>query len=232
MPRKPRMYLAGIPAHIVQRGNNRDACFFCDDDYLYYLEVLGQGLRRYHVELHAYCLMTNHVHMLMTPDDESGISRVMQHIGRMYVQYINRTYRRSGTLWEGRHKASLVDAETYLLKCYRYIEMNPVAASMVNTPEQYRWSSYGRHAWGKASTLITDHSLYDQLGSDPDNKQFAYRELFKTQIPEEDLHTIRKSLKYNFPLGNERFKEQIELALGRAVGQSCRGRPSNGIASG
>jgi putative transposase len=93
------MYLAGIPAHVVQRGNNRDACFFCDEDYQFYLEVLGQGLRRYHVSLHAYCLMTNHVHLLMTPDDESGISHVMQHIGRLYVQYINRTYRRSGTLY-------------------------------------------------------------------------------------------------------------------------------------
>jgi putative transposase len=148
MPRKPRMYLPSIPAHIVQRGNNRDACFFSDDDYLYYLEVLGQGLRRYGVKLHAYCLMTNHVHLLMTPKDNVGISRVMQHLGRLYVLYINRTYRRSGTLWEGRHKASLVNAEEYLLTCYRYIELNPVAAGMVNTPEQYRWSSYRWHAWG------------------------------------------------------------------------------------
>ncbi len=104
MPRKPRMYLPGVPAHIVQRGNNRDACFFSDDDYLYYLEVLGQGLRRYGVNLHAYCLMTNHVHLLMTPKDKVGISRVMQHLGRLYVLYINRTYRRSGTLWEGRQR--------------------------------------------------------------------------------------------------------------------------------
>ena len=115
MPRKPRMYLAGITAHIVQRSNNRDACFFSDDDYLFYLDVLGQGLRRYHVKLHAYCLMTNHVHLLMTPEYEFGISHVMQHIGRRYVQYINKTYRRSGTLWEGRHKESLIDADNYLL---------------------------------------------------------------------------------------------------------------------
>jgi len=225
MPRKPRMYLAEIPAHIVQRGNNRDACFFSDDDYLFYLDVLGQGLRRYKVKLHAYCLMTNHVHLLMTPEDESGISRVMQHIGRRYVQYINKTYRRSGTLWEGRHKASLVDADNYLLMCYRYIEMNPVAASMVKTPEQYRWSSYQYHAWGKPNDIIRDHFLYEELGSASDIKQHAYRELFKTQIPDVDLHIIKKSMKYNYPLGGQRFKEQVECALGRTVGQNQRGRP-------
>ena len=225
MPLKPRMYLAGIPAHVVQRGNNRDACFFCDEDYQFYLEVLGQGLRRYRVCLHAYCLMTNHVHLLFTPGDESGISHVMQHIGRLYVQYINRTYRRSGTLWEGRHKASLVNADEYLLKCYRYIEMNPVAAGMMATPEQYRWSSYNWHAWGKANPLVRDHTLYDELGATADIRQYAYRELFKSQIPDEDLHAIKKSLDYNYPLGNERFKSQIEIALGRAVGQRHRGRP-------
>ena len=225
MPRKPRMYLPDIPAHVVQRGNNRDACFFCDDDYQYYLEVLGQGLRRYDVHLHAYCLMTNHVHLLMTPEDEDGISRVMQHIGRLYVQYVNKTYRRSGTLWEGRHKASLVDADNYLLKCYRYIEMNPVNAGMVSTPDAYRWSSYRHHAWGKANSLVNDHVLYKELANSPESRQYLYRELFKTQIPESDIHVINESLSFNYPLGNERFRAQIEEALGRAVGQRQRGRP-------
>lgn len=225
MPRKPRMYLAGIPAHVVQRGNNRDACFFCDEDYQFYLEVLGQGLRRYHVDLHAYCLMTNHVHFLMTPDDESGISRVMQHIGRLYVSYINRTYHRSGTLWEGRHKSSLINADEYLLKCYRYIEMNPVADGLVTTPEQYQWSSYGWHAFGKVNPLISDHTLYDALGRTADDRHDTYRELFKTQILDADIHAIKNNLSYNYPLGNKRFKDQIEMALGRAVGQRQRGRP-------
>jgi putative transposase len=149
MPRKPRMYLPGVPAHVVQRGNNRAACFFTDDDYQFYLECLGQGLRRYRVELHAYVLMTNHVHLLLTPEDADGISRLMQHLARLYVLYINKTYGRSGTLWEGRHKASLVQADRYLLTCYRYIELNPVAAGMARCPEQYRWSSYGWHALGR-----------------------------------------------------------------------------------
>ena len=226
MPRKPRLYLPGIPAHVVQRGNNRDACFFADDDYQYYLEVLGQGCRRYYVELHAYCLMTNHVHLLLTQQHaDRGISQVLQHVGRLYVAYINKTYRRSGTLWEGRHKASLVDADTYLLTCYRYIELNPVTANMVTTPEQYPWSSYRYHAWGQPNPLITDHFLYRSLDANPQVRQHTYRELFKYQIPETDIHEIRKSIDYNFPLGNDRFREQIENALGKTVGQSKRGRP-------
>jgi putative transposase len=225
MPRKPRMYLSGVPAHVVQRGNNREACFFSDDDYQYYLEVLRQGLHRYDVKLHAYCLMTNHVHLLMTPKDDVGISRVMQHLGRMYVLYINRTYRRTGTLWEGRHKASLVNAEAYLLSCYRYIEMNPVAAGMVPTPEQYRWSSYRWHAWGKKNVLISDHPLYQGLGESNEVRQHSYRELFKYQIPDEEIHEIRECLNYNYPLGDDRFKQQIEKALGREVGHNQRGRP-------
>lgn len=149
MPRKPRMYLPGVPAHVVQRGNNREACFFQDEDYQFYLAVLGDALKRYRVQLHAYVLMTNHVHLLMTPTDESGISRVMQHLGRLYVLYVNRTYRRSGTLWEGRHKSSLINATEYLLTCYRYIELNPVRAGMVAVPEEYRWSSCRWHGWGR-----------------------------------------------------------------------------------
>jgi putative transposase len=226
MARKPRMYLPDVPAHIVQRGNNRNACFFSDDDYLYYLEVLGQGLRRYGVKLHAYCLMTNHVHLLMTPMDKVGISRVMQHLGRLYVLYINRTYRRSGTLWEGRHKASLVNSEEYLLTCYRYIDLNPVAAGMVNTPEQYHWSSYRWHAWGSKNKFIHDHALYQKLGPTIKDRQCAYRDLLKLQIPDEDIHKIKKCLDYNYPLGNDRFKQEIETALGRAVGHNQRGRPN------
>lgn len=226
MPRKPRMYLPGIPAHVVQRGNNRDSCFFADEDYQFYLEVLSEGCRRYDVQLHAYCLMTNHVHLLMSQTQESrGISNVMQHIGRLYVAYINKTYRRSGTLWEGRYKASLVDADRYLLTCMRYIELNPVAANMVASPDQYRWSSYRHHAWGEVKKPISDHVLYLQLGAEESARQQAYRELFKYQIPEVNLHEIREALSYNYPLGNDRFREQVEKALGRQLGYKERGRP-------
>jgi len=138
MPRKPRMFIPGVPCHVIQRGNNRDVCFYCDDDYLFYLECLKSACKRYHVSVHAYILMTNHVHLLMQPEDEVGITRVMQSIGRRYVQYINRAYRRSGTLWEGRFKASIINAEEYLLACYRYIELNPVRANMVTHPANYQ----------------------------------------------------------------------------------------------
>lgn len=225
MPRKTRMYLPGIPAHVVQRGHNRNACFFSDDDHLFYLECLGQGLRRCGVQLHAYVLMTNHVHLLMTPAETFSISRLMQHIGRLYVLYVNKRYRRSGALFEGRHKASLVAADDYLLSCYRYIEMNPVAAGMVHSPEQYRWSSYHHHAWGKMNRLNRDHELYLALEREPAARQHAYRELFKNQLPETKLHNIRECLAYNYALGTERFRQEIELALDRQIGERKRGRP-------
>lgn len=213
----------------MQRGHNRNACFFADEDYQFYLECLAQGLRRYGVQLHAYVLMTNHVHLLMTPDEEASISRLMQHIGRLYVLYVNKRYRRSGALFEGRHKASLVAADDYLLTCYRYIELNPVAANMVRSPDQYRWSSYLHHAWGKTDSLIQDHDLYLALDREPVARQYAYRELFKHQLPEEKLDDIRECLAYNYPLGNERFREAIETALGRRVGERKRGRPARSV---
>nr|WP_286945332.1 transposase [Pseudomonas sp. UBA6718] len=225
MPRKQRMYLPGVPAHVVQRGNNRDACFFQDEDYQFYLAVLADALRRYRVHLHAYVLMTNHVHLLMTPSDESGISRVMQHLGRMYVLYVNRTYRRSGTLWEGRHKASLINAAEYLLACYRYIELNPVRAGMVTAPEAYRWSSYSWHAWGKADPLIGDHVLYQALGANQSDRQCAYRALFVGHLEPDAIHAMREASVHNYPLGNDRFRESIALQLGRSVGYQSSGRP-------
>ena len=226
MPRKSRMYLPGIPAHVMQRGNNRDACFFADEDYRYYLNALAQGCQRYDVHLHAYCLMTNHVHLLMTQERSNiGISQVMQHVGRIYVAYVNKTYRRSGTLWEGRHKASLVDADNYLLTCYRYIELNPVVANMVITPDQYRWSSYRYHAWGETNVLIKDHLLFYALDKNVQTRQKKYRELFRHQIPEVGIHQIRQSLAYNYPLGDDHFQKQVERALGRRIGFKERERP-------
>ena len=224
MPRKPRTYLPGIPSHVVQRGNNRAATFFAETDYQFYLECLDDALRRYRVALHAYVLMTNHVHLLMTPTTTDGVSRVMQSVGRRYVQYINLTYRRTGTLWEGRHKASLVNAEDYLLKCYRYIELNPVAANMVNAPGDYRWSSYVHHALGQTSPLIEEHELYLALGATAAARQYAYRELFRTALDAKDIHAIRTSTQYGTPLGNRRFSTEIEVALGRRLGRTRRGR--------
>ncbi len=219
------MYLPGVPAHVVQRGHNRDACFFAEEDFRFYRQVLAEGLKRYGAELHAYCLMTNHVHLLLTPKHEDSISRLMQHVGRQYVQYINKTYRRSGTLWEGRHKGSLVDAENYLLSCYRYIELNPVTACMVDQPEQYPWSSFRRNALGESNELVTEHPLFRALGRDEGDRRQAYRELFRFGLPQELRNNIADCSSASQLLGSGRFKEQVEAALGRKLGQVSRGRP-------
>lgn len=226
MPRKPRMYLPGVPCHIIQRGNNRDACFYAEQDYQFYLECLGDACVRHRVAVHAYVLMTNHVHLLLTPDTLEGISQVMQSLGRRYVQYVNYEYRRSGTLWEGQQKASLVDVDNYLLTCYRYIELNPVQANMVSHPGEYPWSSYSTNAQGEESSLINPHSVYMSLGYDSLAQQHAYRCLLESHLDVQDIHQIETEAQFSMPLGNDRFKEQIESALGRAIGHSKHGRPS------
>ncbi|BES70084.1 transposase [Marinobacter nanhaiticus D15-8W] len=219
------MYLPGIPVHVVQRGHNRDACFFADEDYHYYQFLLGEGLKRYGVELHAYCLMTNHVHLLLTPETSVSISRLMQHVSSVYVRYVNRTYRRSGTLWEGRHRGSLIDAENYLLSCYRYIELNPVTADRVTHPEEYRWSSFRVNALGEHNPLVSPHPIYSGLSDDPVVRRKAYRELFRFSLPLEERRAIAECLSAGQVLGKNRFKEQVESALGRKLGQVRVGRP-------
>jgi len=225
MPRRARLKIAGVPQHIIQRGNNRAVCFFADDDYRYYLESLAEGAHRYGCALHAYVLMTNHVHLLVTPDTEEGISKTMRHLGSRYVQYINYVYRRSGTLWEGRFKSNLIDSERYLLTCYRYIELNPVRAGIVGHPGDYPWSSYGTHALGRKDELLRDHPLYAALGATTEARQAAYRDLFRYQTDSETLKAIRESVNSGMVLGRERFKDEIEAALGRRVRPSERGRP-------
>jgi putative transposase len=164
MPRKPRFFLPGIPAHIVQRGHSREPVFFEAGDYQAYLGWLKEAAVRYGCDIHAYVLMTNHVHLLATPAKKDSISRMMQYIGRRYVPYINHTYGTSGSIWEGRFKASLISDEQYLLTCMRYIELNPVRANMVASPAQYRWSSYRYNAQGREDVLVAEHPLYSQLG--------------------------------------------------------------------
>jgi putative transposase len=236
MPRRPRINLAGHPQHVVQRGHNREACFFADEDYLFYLHWLREGAKKYACDIHAYALMTNHVHLLVTAHRPDAISRLMQSLGRRYAQYANRVYKRSGSVWEGRFKSSLIQAEEYLLTCYRYIELNPVRADMVRDPGEYRWSSYRWHGLGAGNELITDHPLYMALGLDETERRAAYRALFRAHLDEEALDEIRKASNRSLPLGSERFKEQVEAALGRRVGLRPRGRrevePSNAVQPG
>lgn len=226
MPRKPRFYVPGLPVHVVQRGNNRNQIFFKDADYMAYLDWLKEAAERYPCDIHAYVLMSNHVHILTTPKDQDAISRMMQYVGRRYVPYINHAHGRSGTLWEGRYKASLVQDDTYLLTCMRYIELNPVRANMVKTASAYRWSSYACNASGRKNELITPHKTYLALGKDDVSRRNAYKGLFRHLVEEETVKDIRAAWQTGTPLGNNRFKDKVEKTLKMKVGYAKRGRPS------
>ena len=225
MPRKPRFFLPGVPVHIVQRGHSRELVFFEDGDYSAYLGWLGEGAERYECEIHAYVLMTNHVHILATPRTQDGITRMMQYTGRRYVPYINRTYGTSGSIWEGRYKASLIEDEHYLLTCMRYIELNPIRANMVKSPAYYRWSSYRGNAQAKDDPLVTSHEIYLALGRTRAARADAYRGLFSTQLDAGALTDIRDAWQSGTPLGQDRFKEKVERKLKCKVGYARRGRP-------
>jgi putative transposase len=225
MPRKPRFYVPGMPAHIVQRGNNRQACFFDDNDYLTYLDWLRESADKAGCQIHGYVLMTNHVHLLVTPARAQSIGQMLQSLGRRYVQYVNHTYGRTGTLWEGRHKGSVVDADSYLLSCYRYIELNPVRAGMVTSPSDYRWSSYHANGLGADDKAITPHPLYLALADSGEARREAYRELFRAHLDPEVIQHISSATETGTPLGNDRFREQIAAVLNQKVGYAKRGRP-------
>lgn len=225
MPRSARIKHSGAPQHVIQRGNNRTACFFADEDYRTYLGSLLDGATRYGCDIHAYVLMTNHVHLLVTPETDESLSLMMRYLGSRYVQYVNHTYRRSGTLWEGRYKSSLIDSEGYLLTCCRYIELNPVRAGMVEGASGYKWSSYGAHALGQANQLIRHHPCYLALGATDEARRAAYQNLFHNQVDDASLKAIREAVNSGTVLGSERFKDEIEAVLARSVRLGMPGRP-------
>jgi putative transposase len=225
MPRKPRFHLPGVPVHAIQRGHNSSAVFFADLDYLEYLRCLKRAADRCGCAVHAYVLMTNHVHLLLTPEDAGATGRLFQDLGRHYVRHINQTYRRRGGLWEGRYKASIIESQTYLLACMRYIEMNPVRAAIVDHPAKYRWSSYIANAHGTSNAILTATTDYLALGAAPDERQYAYRGLFEAGVDLDELALFRGAVQTGTPLGIEKFKAEIEFALGRRVGFAQRGRP-------
>ena len=220
-----RLILPHVPLHIIQRGNNRQACFFDRQDYRTYLGWLHEYANTFDCQVHAYVLMTNHVHLLLSADAPEAAGVLMKALGQRYVQFVNRTYRRSGTLWEGRFRSCLAQDETYLLACQRYIELNPVRAGMVNHPAEYRWSSYRANAQGEIDPLVRPHERYRSLAASPSERQSAYRELFRHQLDPEMVDQIRKATNGNFALGNERFAEQIAAALARRVTPGKGGRP-------
>ena len=225
MARLTRLSPANIPQHIIQRGNNRQVCFANEQDYEAYISWLKGYAKKYQVEVHAWVLMTNHVHLLCTPKQENAISQMMQSLGRSYVRYFNNAYQRTGTLWEGRFKACLVEEEAYLLRLYQYIELNPVRAGMVVQPADYYWSSYQINALGKASALCTPHSLYLSLGNKTADRQLNYQDLFNNCLTEGHLEQIRRTINKGIVLGNERFCEEVAALTGRRIATGKCGRP-------
>ena len=225
MARLPRVSPIGVPQHIIQRGNNHQVCFASEQDFAAYINWIKEYALKFEVEIHAWVLMTNHVHLLCTPRIEKGISAMMQGLGRHYVRYFNYSYKRTGTLWEGRYKSCLVEAEIYLLELYRYIELNPVRAGMVGDPSQYPWSSYRINALGKKSDFCTPHGLYLSLAKDDLERQKAYRALFKHQIDGKLIEDIRQSVNKGMAVGSDSFKQQIESLTGRQMTERKRGRP-------
>ncbi len=218
MARLPRFVILGQPQHIIQRGNNRQDIFCAEEDYCFYLEKLIEAAKKHQCDIHAYVLMTNHVHLLVTPHTENGIGKMMQMLGRYYVQYFNHRYHRTGTLWEGRYKATLIDSEHYLLTCMRYIELNPVRAQdMVDHPAEYPWSSYAYNALGKEDKLVTMQLEYRRLGRKDQDRQSAYRQLFRTRIPEMTLEALREATNKAWVMGSERFKARISTKMDRPM---------------
>lgn len=210
---------------MIQRGNNRNITFVTDEDYRFYLNCLSEAAQKHQVDIHAYVLMTNHVHLLATPHQADGIGKMMQSIGRRYVQYFNFIYKRTGTLWEGRYKSTLIDSESYLMTCTCYIELNPVRAGMLDDPAKYAWSSCKHHMGQKVDAILTDHPLYLALGTTEDGRWQAFGELLQVQIDPLTLAVIRESTNKAWILGPEKLKEEIAQLTDRRLQPLPKGRP-------
>ena len=228
MARLPRYVLPGQPQHIIQRGNNRQVIFTSDADFQFFRDAMVTAAEHHGLAIHAYVWMGNHIHLLATPEYEQSISRVFQSVGRKYVQYFNRTYQRTGTLWEGRYRATVVDSEQYLLTVMRYIELNPVRAGLTAHPRDYPWSSYARNAQaatGANSDWITPHPQYLRIARSAAARLSGYRALFKAAIGKSDLAQIRDCTHKGWALGGDKFKADIEMRAQRQASSKGVGRP-------
>ena len=225
MSRRHRLFLPSMPQHVVKRGNNRAPCFQSADDYRHFLRWLGEAAVRSECLVHSYVLMTNHVHLLVTGMGEDSIPGMMQSLGTRFARYANWRYGRSGTLWEGRYHASLVDSDTHLLRCMRYIEANPVRASMVGSPGAYPWSSFRCNALGAPDERITPHPVYQGLGNRRETRLSAYARLFEQPLPADDLACIRDSTRGGLPTGGDAFRQRVAGCLGLLVVPNNRALP-------
>ncbi|WP_334186641.1 transposase [Noviherbaspirillum sp.] len=229
MARLPRLVIPHQPHHVIQRGNDRQIIFHAPEDYEVFLRWMREAARQFHVLIHAYVLMPNHLHLLATPADDTGLARMMQWIGRYYVPYFNRKYLRSGTLWEGRYKATVIDSERYFMVCSCYIELNPVRASLVTMPDEYPWSSYMHHIGAKVDPIITDHALYWSLGNTPFEREAAYKSLVEQGITIGETQALTEATQKGWALGSPKFKLQLEKTASRRVGPMKRGRPKKAL---
>ena len=213
-----------MPQHVIQRGTNRSVIFVADADYRFFRACLREACNEHGCQVHAYVLMTNHVHLLMTPMSASGIADAIQSVGRRYARRFNDTYQRTGHLWGGRYKATLVDTEQYLWACHQYIELNPVRAGLTADPGAYRWSSHRANALGDTDTLVTPHERYHALGPDARVRRGAYRAFFSEVVSDSTLRTIRDATNKGWPLGSKRFREEVAALLARRTQPAFRGR--------
>jgi len=220
MSRQPRPVLENVPLHIIQRGNNRNPCFFAPADYQIYLALLAEAASAHGCSVHAYVLMTNHIHVLATPAETTSPARMMKSVGERYVQYVNRRYKRHGTLWQGRFHSCLVDSDQYFLVCQRYIELNPVRAAMTAHPADYDWSSYRANAHGVRDRVITPHIIYTGIAAAETERQASYRALFQEVIPETMLKQVRHATSRDAAFGSSSFVDDMGVALGRDL--TCR----------
>ena len=225
MARQPRLDLPGIPQHVVQRGNNRLPCFLDDIDRRCYLQLFSEALLDTNCQLHAYALMDNHAHLLMTPPETGAIARLMQKLGRKYVGRFNARHHRTGTLWEGRYKACLVDSDSYALHCHRYIDLNPVRAGVTDDPVTYPWSSCASHCGIRVDAFITPHPAYINLAPTPEGRARAYRQLMQEALSEDDLTAIRIYLQQQRALGRDDFRAMVEAKTRRFAGVRPAHRP-------
>ena len=224
MTRLKRYCPAGLPVHIIQRGNNRGDCFYEDADKGIYFLHLKEAAAAFDVRVHAWVFMSNHVHLLVTPAQPDSVSRMMQSIDREYVRYFNRKYSRTGALWNGRFKSCLVQSERYLLLCQRYIELNPVRAGIVNHPAAFHWSTYNTNALGVRSSLLRPHDAYLSLGKTKEERLAAYRALFRQTLSKKLIEDIRLAVNKGLVVGSAEFKSRIEAESGQRVRLNKRGR--------
>ena len=214
MPRTARIVYPNVAVHVTQRGNNRGRCFFSQSDHLAYLRFLHSFAPEAGCTVHAYCLMPNHVHLLLTPRSRESCAALMKRLGQHYVHHVNRTHGRTGTLWEGRFWSAACASERYVLACYRYIELNPIRAKLASAPDAYLWSSYHANALGREDSVLVPHDSYLALAGDPARRRRAYRSLFSWALDTKDLEEIRNASRSGRPMGTER-KERGRPAIRR-----------------